>query len=82
MENRNYIIFNVSEINLINFSDVLESSALTLRKSVDGTKTFVKWEGLEPACISDLATKEGPYNQAEMLTIMASAEWTVQQGQS
>ena len=75
MENRNYIIFNVSEINLINFSDVLESSALTLRKSVDGTKTFVKWDGSEPACISDLTTKAGPYTHAEMLTILASLEW-------
>ena len=34
MENLNYIIFNVSELPLVNFTDVLESSAASLRKSV------------------------------------------------
>lgn len=42
--NRNYVIFNVSEIEKIDFSQVLETSAETLRRSVDGTKTFVKWD--------------------------------------
>lgn len=44
MENRQYMIFNMSEINLINFAEVLQSSENTLMKSVDGTKAFVKWE--------------------------------------
>lgn len=42
--NRNYIIFNVSEVDKVDFNQVLETSAETLRKSVDGTKTFVKWD--------------------------------------
>lgn len=41
---RNYIIFNISEIDKIDFGQVLETSAETLRKSVDGSKTFVKWD--------------------------------------
>lgn len=44
-ENREYMIFNVSELPQIDFSQVLETSAETVRKSVDGTKTFVKWDG-------------------------------------
>lgn len=43
-DNRNYVIFNVSEIDKIDFNQVLETSAETLRKSVDGTRTFVKWD--------------------------------------
>jgi len=39
----NYIIFNTSELPLIDFQDVKESSEQTVRKSLDGTKTFVKW---------------------------------------
>lgn len=42
--NRNYVIFNVNEIEKIDFSQVLETSAETLRRSVDGFKTFVKWD--------------------------------------
>ena len=76
MENRTYIIFNVSELQLINFAEVLESSAETLRKSVDGTKTFVKWEGSEPACIADLTTAQGPYSYAEILGILGGSDWT------
>lgn len=45
MENRQYMIFSLSEVDLINFDEVLQTSAETLRKSVDNTKSFVKWEG-------------------------------------
>jgi hypothetical protein len=56
---------------------VLETSQETVRKSVDGTKTFVKWDGPTiPDCILDLTTKEGPYTYEEILTILATPEWT------
>lgn len=42
---REYVIFPVSEISKIDFNLVLENSAETLRRSVDGTKTFIKWNG-------------------------------------
>ena len=47
-ENRQYLIFPVTELANINFDEVLETSAETVRKSVDGTKTFVKWENEMP----------------------------------
>ena len=43
-ENRQYAIFSLTEIDKIDFSLVCETSADTLRKSVDGTKSFVKWD--------------------------------------
>jgi hypothetical protein len=76
MENRQFIIFNVSELNKIDFTQVLETSSETVRKSVDETKTFVKWEGETPSCISTLTTGEGPYNYEEILAILATEEWT------
>jgi len=76
MENRQFIIFNVSELNKIDFTQVLETSAETVRKSVDETKTFVKWEGETPSCISTLTTAEGPYTYEEILAILATEEWT------
>jgi len=75
-EDRNFMIFNMSEINQIDFSQVLETSADTIRKSVDETKTFVKWEGTMPDCVFNLTTKEGPYTYNEILTILATSEWT------
>jgi hypothetical protein len=75
-EDRNFMIFNMSEINQIDFSQVLETSADTVRKSVDETKTFVKWDGTMPDCVFNLTTKEGPYTYNEILTILATSEWT------
>jgi hypothetical protein len=75
-ENREFMIFNVSELPEINFTQVLETSAETVRKSVDGTKTFVKWDGEMPQCVIDLTTSEGPYTYDEILDILSTPEWT------
>lgn len=75
-DNREFMIFNTSELSQINFTQVLETSADTVRKSVDGEKTFVKWDGAMPQCIVDLETKEGPYTYEEILAILATPEWT------
>ena len=70
------MIFNIDEINLIDFTQVMETSTETVRKSVDETKTFVKWEGETiPPCLSSLTTSEGPYTYDEILTILSGAEW-------
>ena len=77
-ENRQYVIFNVEELNKINFDEVLETSVETVRRSVDGTKTFVKWEdgSSVPASVQSLTTK-GPYlTHEEILAILATEEWT------
>jgi hypothetical protein len=75
-DNREFMIFNVSELNTINFTQVLETSAETVRRSLDGTKTFVKWDGAMPQCVIDLTTSEGPYTYEEILVILATPEWT------
>ena len=76
-QNRKFMIFNVSELSNINFSQVCETSADTVRKSVDGTKTFVKWDSDSiPESVNNLTTKEGPYNYEEILTILSGPEWT------
>jgi len=76
-DNREFMIFNVSELPQIDFTQVLETSADTVRKSVDETKTFVKWDGATiPSSVAALTTKEGPYTYDEILTILATPEWT------
>ena len=73
---RKFMIFDVTELNLIDFSEVCETSADTVRRSVDGTKTFVKWDGDMPACVAALTTKVGPYTYEEMLQLLSGSEWT------
>jgi hypothetical protein len=75
-EDRKYLIFNMSQIDIINFSSVLETSAETVRKSVDETLTFVKWEGSTPSFVSSLSTTQGPYTHTEILSVLSTETWT------
>jgi len=75
-DQRNFAIFSTTEIDKIDFNLVLETSADTLRKSVDETKTFVKWDGEAPEFVSELTTLEGPYTYEEILDILSTSEWT------
>jgi hypothetical protein len=79
MENRKYIIFNVSECDKINFNEVNETSVETLRKSIDGTLAFVKYDSDEmPLSVSTLTTKSEPYTQTEIITILNTPEWVIE----
>jgi hypothetical protein len=75
-ENRKFMIFSVTELDQIDFTQVHETSANTVRKSVDNTKTFVKWDDTIPQCVNNLTTKEGPYTYEEMLEILVTEVWT------
>jgi hypothetical protein len=75
-ENRQYAIFSLTELNKIDFSLVCETSADTLRKSVDETKSFIKWDGDQPEFVNTLETLEGPYTYTEILEILSTPEWT------
>ena len=71
------MIFSVTELDSVDFTQVLETSVDTVRKSVDQSKTFVKWNGdTVPASVDALTTKEGPYTYSEMLEILTTPEWT------
>ena len=74
--NREFMIFNVSELPQIDFTQVCETSIDTVRKSIDGTRTFVKWDGATPSSVETLTTSEGPYTYTEILDILATPEWT------
>jgi hypothetical protein len=61
----------------VNFSEVLESTINTVRKSVDQTQTFVKWDSeTVPPSVDGLTTKDGPHLYQDMLTILATSGWT------
>ena len=78
-EEREYVIFNVSEFAKVNFSEVLETSEATARKSIDETKAFVKWDGVIPSFVETLTTREGPYTHSQILSVLSTAEWSSNQ---
>jgi len=75
-KNRKYLIFPVTELSKVDFNQVGETSTETVRKSVDETYTFVKWEGQDPTFISELQDTQGPYTHEEILEILSTEEWS------
>ena len=71
-----YAIINVSDINLIDFSQIGETNADTLRKNIAQTQFVIKWN-TEPTFITDgSVVPVGTYSHTEILEIMATAEWS------
>jgi hypothetical protein len=75
-DNRKYVIIPTAEVNNIDFTQVLETSAETCRYSVDGTKTFVKYEGEQPSSVAAISEKSQEYTHDEILAILSGEEWT------
>ncbi len=72
MESRQYMVFNISEVELINFDEVLQTSAETLRKSNDNTKAFVKWEGRIVSDSIDLTLNQPKLDENGQITEIES----------
>jgi len=71
IENRKYVIITASDVSSIDFNQVSETSADTLRYNNDATKTFVKFEGETPSFLDG----KTQYNHSEILTELSNAEW-------
>lgn len=73
---KTYLIIPTSELSKVDFSQVCETSAETVRKTTDETKTFVKWNGSTPGFTTSIVGSEGPYDNSEILTILATDAWS------
>ena len=75
-ENRKWVIVNVSDITeemIINSSGTGSNS---LRKTLDGSKAILKWDGDTPLCFNGMTT----YNHSEILTELNKSDWTGGEG--
>ena len=74
-ENRGYIVFNVSEKDSIDYDEVIENDSDTLRLSLDGEKTFIKYDGDMPDSVNSLTTKEAVRSHSEIRELLGTDNW-------
>ena len=71
-----YLIVDWTEVDLIDFSQIIQHSKERLRKSLDGTKFVIKWNEQTPDFLDNLTTKSPEYTHEEILEIMGNNDWT------
>lgn len=69
---RNYVIIDASDVSSVDFNQVLETSADTLRYNLAGTQTFVKFDGDTPSFLEGKTALD----RSEMLAVLATEEWS------
>ena len=76
--NKTYAVINLSDVGLIDFTQVAQSSASTIRKSLDDTQFVIKWEdGYTPTFITDgSVVPVGTYDHHAILELMSTPEWS------
>lgn len=70
---RKYVIINSDEVDSVDFSQVDETSADTVRFSTDGSQTFVKYDSDTTPSFLEGKTQ---YTHSEILNVLATDEWT------
>ena len=53
-------------------ANAIQTSVSTLRKTLDGTKAILKWDGDTPSVFDGMTT----YNHSQILTELAKNTWT------
>ena len=69
--NRKWVIVSVSDITDEMIANAMQSSIDTLRKTLDGSKAILKFNGDTPSCFDGLTT----YNHSEILEELAKSDW-------
>ena len=71
-----YITFNLSEIEKINFGELLTSSRDTIKLS-NNNFGILKYMGTMPPSIQSLETKSMEYSHSEILDLLLTEEWVI-----
>ena len=70
-ENRHWIIVNTDDVTGEMINNALQVHKNTLRKTLDGSKALLKWDGNTPSCFDGITI----YNYSEILTILNNSDW-------
>ena len=76
-ENRKYVILNADELDSIDFSQVQETSANTVRYNNDNSKFFVKFDGDTPSFLDG----KTQYTRADIRALLTTegSGWHINQ---
>jgi hypothetical protein len=69
-----YTILTSEELSIVDFNQVLETSADTLRYSLDDSKFLIKFQGNTPSFLEG----KQQYNYESIIQILNSSEWAEQ----
>jgi hypothetical protein len=76
MNNLTYNTIAITDLDNIDFTQVQETSAETIRKSIDGTQFTIKWE-TQPSFLTDeTVVPLGTYTHTQCIELMATDFWT------
>ena len=83
MNTNTYVIASISELNNVDYSQVSQTSAETVRKNTELTKFILKYDGSRPSTIESLDTNgklisyEGNkyFSHPQILNIVTDVEW-------
>ena len=70
--NRKWVIVDVVDITDEMIRNAIQSGRETLRKSLDGNKAILKWDGDTPSCFDGMIT----YSHSEILEELRKSEWS------
>lgn len=74
-----YIIILTSELDLVDFTELVETNKNTVRKSNDGNKVVLGWDEIEypdtPSFINELTYYEGPFYNLEIFEVVNGPGW-------
>ena len=79
--NRKWVIITLSDYTTDELETLCQSAiqgtSTHLRKSLDGTKAILKWDGDTPSAFSSMTI----YNHNQILTILKGSDWTSDEGE-
>ena len=79
--NRKWVIITLADYTEDQLEDLvsnaIQSSSSALRKSVDGTKAILKWDGDTPTVFNGITQ----YSHTQILTILNGSDWTQAEGE-
>jgi hypothetical protein len=83
MNTNTYVIASISELNNVDYSQVSQTSAETVRKNTEMTKFILKYDGSRPSTIESLDTNgklisydnNKYFTHPQILNIVKDVEW-------
>ena len=69
---KKYVIINIEDVEDVDFNQVMQTDAKSLRISTDGKYTFVKFEGNTPSFLEGKTL----YDYNGIMEILNSPDWT------